>query len=376
MNWIRFNEDEERLIVMVKTFRGKIENIILIPNKDINTVAISTRKFGFFNPDFKEIALKNNIWDAIILHESMHCFPEFISPWYAPIEILPEKLEKYKMRIIPNSIEDIVINHTLWLWEESPIRSGGYNVPNITKKLIRYFNEFPFPYSLPASIKAIAEYMGKLHFSVLQCVMQQKEGKNCTPHIYLKNKIYGGITKSLARYINELCNSRAVTLSEGGITLQVKINISKNILYETRYRGRSIPQYVPVRTDIISQIYDLLDLHFAEAYDIKVEKLREKAFEHYKKIISAYRSKKRFRKGCEKEVILYPSVYGENKHLVFDFLLKISDKQLPSSTSFIRKSIDFGYGKMTLTKGEIVEPWEKKERIRKIELQRLKKWIK
>lgn len=145
MNWIRFNEDDERLLVMVKTFRGKIENIILIPNKDINTVAISTRKFGFFNPDFKEIALKNNIWDAIILHESMHCFPEFISPWYAPIEILPEKLERYKMRIIPNSIEDIVINHTLWLWEESPIRSGGYNVPNITKKLIRYFNEFAFP---------------------------------------------------------------------------------------------------------------------------------------------------------------------------------------------------------------------------------------
>ena len=55
--------------------------------------------------------------------------------------------------------------------------------------------------------------------------------------------------------------------------------------FETRYEGKTIPQFVTLNQRIISKIYDLLDIHFSEAYNIDVMKLRKDAYVNYKKTV-------------------------------------------------------------------------------------------
>jgi len=372
--WIKKLQDtDEALVLKVKTFSEGEKTVCFFPSEIVDTIDVGVfdKLSGFYNPDFKEKAEELHFWDEILVHEVLHFYKEFIAPWYATIDVLPDDIPSEVISTVPNLIEDIAINHTLWLWEVNPMRSAGYGVPNITEKLIQYYDNFLDSSSLPSSLAAVQECIGIFHFEILKQISnQRKEFKKTESCIHLKNTIYIDI-KSLSNKINHLINTLAVSLNVEKNSMIVNLNINPGKInrpsFETRYKGTPIPQFVTLNQVIISNIYDLLDIHFSEAYNIDIMKLRKDAYLNYKKTILDEKKKaskiinnvKSFRFNFEKRV-------EKNKHII-DFYFDIVDKK--SNLKNTDKS-----DKRISVEQKIV-PWEKYTRMKSSELLRLKKWV-
>ena len=383
MNWEVITEDDKQIILQVKTLDNKTKRVHLISSPGSNTVGvfyIDDIPIGIFDPEIKEKSIKLGVWNALLDHEVMHLYPEFVAQWYSVMDVFPEIIDINIKRLIPNVFEGIAINHTLFLWEASPIRGGPYfKKSEITEKVVRYYKEICQSNNIPPSVAAVRELLSNVHIDLLENIIaQKKHGEKRTDiHVRLKNKIYGEVTPFILNNLNKLLNSFAVSLSVNGRTVVCEMNIKREQtpipLFETRCNGRIIPQYVHLCSRLINPIYDSLDVHFAEAYDIKVEKLRKAAYHNYKKTIRNYKNKKIKRRDNKKSIVLFPSSYKENKKLIFDFSLKMSDRKIGGVPRKI--TINNEIGKMEITSGEVIEPWERLERIRMAELLRLKKWM-
>jgi hypothetical protein len=381
MFWEIINQSEDSFVLKTKTFSEGDKKVFFVSSDEADTIFVCRKEspLGYFNPDFKTEALEMGVWDALLGHESLHCCSEFIAPWYAPIDILPETLSDNLKTLIPNSIEDLVINHTLWLWEENPIRSGGYAIPDVTEKLIKCFEKFPYQSSSPSSVAAVVECFGKFHVTILKSILKQREGsKTEDDSISLKNTIRGNVIQPLAKEVNGLFNSLAVSLSKEKRTVNVILNIAERgrpnrPSFEARYDRKPVPQYVPLHLDGVRRIYDLLDVHFAEAYNMRVSALRKEAYENYKKVILSQKKQSARGQDDEKSVVLFPNIYREDKKLICDFSLQIINKKsdLLSGTRIINHE----KGNMEITGGVLLEPWERFERMRMFELRRLKQWV-
>ena len=373
--WIKKLQDtDEALVLKAKTFSEGEKTICFFPSEIVDTIQVGVfdKLSGFYNPDFKEKAEELHFWDEILVHEILHFYQEFIAPWYATIDVLPDDISSEVISIIPNLIEDIAINHTLWLWEVNPIRSAGYRVPNMTEKLILYYDNLSDSSSLPSPLAAIQECIGMFHFEILKQISnQRKKFQKTESHIHLKNIIYIDIT-SLANKMNHLINTLAVCLNVEKNSMIVNLNINPGEIsrppFETRYKGNPIPQFVTFNQRIISEIYDLLDIHFSQAYNIDIMKLRKNAYWNYKKFILDEKKKaltninkiKSFRFNFKERV-------EKNKNII-DFYFDIIDEK-PDL-----KNINKSDNKVSFE--QKIEPWEKYTRMKSFELTRLKKWVK
>lgn len=371
--WIKLLQDtDDSLVLKVKTISEGEKTVCFFPSENVDTINVMEfdKLSGVYNSIFKEKAKTLDFWSAVTTHEVMHFFSEFIAPWYAPIDILSKYQYIEMTPIIPNIIEDIAINNTLWLWEFNPIRSAGYTIPGITGRLIKCHEEFPFRSQLPFPISAVVENLNMIHMGLLKRSLEQS--KDDTPkniHIHLRNKLQGNIFHSVEILLNTFINSRAVSLTKNNRTMYVNLNINGIALntpvYETQYRGKRIPQYVPVNNELITKIYDFLDEHFAEAYDIKVDTLRREAYTCYKKKLSD-QMRKTYNKNDQKYMALSWKIFEKNRKLIFNFDL-IDDK--------FEKKVDCSIGDMDVRSGLGADSWEQFTRMKLSELLRLKKWV-
>ena len=159
MFWEVLSDSDDAIVLSVKTFSEGIKKVCFVPSDEIDTILVFRKEspLGMFNPDFKKKAIQKDVWDILLGHESLHCCSEFIAPWYAPIDILPEAIPDTLKTLIPNAIEDLAINHTLWLWEENPMRSAGYVIPNFTEGLIKCCEDLPHYLVAPSPLAAVVE---------------------------------------------------------------------------------------------------------------------------------------------------------------------------------------------------------------------------
>ncbi len=141
--------------------------------------------------------------------------------------------------------------------------------------------------------------MNNAHNELISNIMRQRENntENKEIHLSIQGKIFDDVAPSLLRQLNNLIDSNAVSLSvdQRSVVCNIKLE-GKNIgnpLVETRCNGVVIPQFVHLSSNIINPIYDTLDVHFAEAYDIKIEELRKMAYNNYKKILREHNNKEK-----------------------------------------------------------------------------------
>jgi hypothetical protein len=340
-----------------------------------------------YNPCFRKRAQKCGVWEAALFHEAMHCLPEFFVPWYSVIDVLPEELKPWQKTLIPNLIEDIIINHTLWLWEISPIRTTNvFRKLGIIKELIQYWEGFKFAPPLPASISAVFQFFSEIHMKSLQKIMQNRNETELSIDIHLKNPLSRELINPILNNIALLLNQRAVSLSLKNRTIEVYLDITrKDSLkvphYETRLDGKTIPQYIPANFSYISQIYDLLDIHFAKSYDVDLKNLRRRALDAYKKRLKdKMKTKKTISPtNSDKTIYLDWKSYIENTLLVYDFGLKSSQKHSKKKQSYVSSPhySDSNYlvKQVINEKSSITNPWERWTRIKISELLRLEKHI-
>jgi hypothetical protein len=378
--WLKIlQENDEAFVLNAKTFSEGKKTIYFFPSKRVDTINVweIDRLSGLYNPIFKKKAESLDFWYAVTTHEVMHFFSEFIAPWYAPMDVLPEGQSSVVLPIIPNVIEDIVINHTLWLWEENPIRSAGYSLPGITEKLIICHENFPFKPSLPPSVRAVVENLNMIHIDILKLIIKQKRNSEIKEsHFHLKNRLQGNIFHSLAPLVNTLLNSRAVSVTKDGRTINVNLNITgtntKLLVYETRYKGKPIPQFVPLNNEIVAKIYDLLDEHFAKTYDIKLDTLRKKAYTSYKKKLANHRQKASDKKNNAKSMMILPRIYRKYNSLIVDFNLKYENN---IQERYPEKKGEPVIQNMMISRDFVSKSWERFTRMKSGELLRLKKWL-
>jgi hypothetical protein len=381
MFWEVLSDSDDAIVLSVRTFSEGIKKVCFVPSDEIDTILVLRKEspLGLFNRDFKKKAVQKDIWDILLGHESLHCCSEFIAPWYAPIDILPEAIPNTLKTLIPNAIEDLVINHTLWLWEENPMRSAGYVIPNFTERLIKCCEELPQHSIVPSPLAAVVELIGQSHLATLKSVLNQRKGNRAEAQsILLKNIIHGNIIRPLAGEINGLFNSLAVSLLKEKRTVKVNLEIStkgrpNRPLYETKYDGKPIPQYIPLHLDGVRRIYDLFDIHFAEAYGMKVDTLRKDSYENYKKVIFNRKTQLSRENKSKKSIVLFPKIYRENNKLICDFSLQLINEK--STKLSEKKVINLENGEMEITGSELLEPWERFERMRMFELRRLQQWV-
>ena len=383
MQWKVLAEDDTKIILQVKTLDNKIKKIHLISKPGSNTIGIfyvDSIPLGIFDPKVREKATKMGVWNALLDHEVMHLYPEFVSQWYSIMDVLPIPFDINIKRLIPNILEDIAINHTLFRWEVSPIRGGpDFKKANIIEKLTKYAREERQPNNLPSSVAAVQGLLNNVHMRLLNNLIHRKKQteKRKDVHIRLKHRVFGEVTPYILKNLNELINSNAVSLKVNGRTVVYRINIiRKQIglpLLEARCNGRIIPQYVHLCPTLINPIYDALDIHFAGAYDIKVEKLRKVAYDNYKKTIMSYEDSRGNYNREMKCVVPIPRIYGENRRVIFDFSSKTSEKK--DVIDLQKTSFEYDMGKLDIEAGEPLRPWERMNSIRMAELLRLKKWV-
>lgn len=376
------SEDEDKTILKARMLNNKKKTIHLISKPGLNSIgifSINNIPFGMYDPEIKKIAIEKEAWEAILEHEIMHIFPEFTAQWYSTLDILPEEFDIDTKRIIPNIFEDIAINHTLFRWESSPVRAGSFKIKNVIQKIIQFAQEVKYRSNLPPTIAVVRELMNNIHTELISNLIRQRENTNEKKEIHLnfQGRIYGDVVPNLLRHLKYFINSNAVSLNIDERTVICNIKLKgKNIgnpVVETRCNGVVVPQFVYLSPNIINNIYDNLDVHFAEAYNIKVDKLRNMAYNNYKKIFRTYKNKEKI-DNKSRLINFTPNIYSEDNRIIFDFNLETSESR--KNNPIKNKEIKFNLGTLNIKTERAETPWERYNSIKNSELFRLKKWIK
>jgi|GEM_PF-4624176 len=332
MWWHILEENKDSFVLEVYTFRRKKKNVLFCSDPGSNTVMIAKKDgklLGYYDPDLRDQANKLGIWEAVLSHEALHCNQEFTAPYYLGIDVIPANIGIQEKYLVPNMIEDVVINHTIWLWEQSPFRCPKrFREPNLVEKLIRYYDLAPrFP-STNAGIDTLQKWFLQAHMTALKGIQNIKsKGKNEKRiDIYVEDEKDKDISSEIIPNIFRMLNGRATVISDGDkhiiAILEPKIIGYKSPIYETRYKKKIIPQFVPIDKSIINSIYHLLDIYFARTYNMELNDMRKRISQLIsKKITGGKKERDKIQQSGEEIHIDVKRDPGKKK-LILDLSLK------------------------------------------------------
>jgi len=332
MWWKVIGGDDDFFVIEIDTFRGEKVRVPFTSAPDSNIIMIAKigGKFqGFYDPYLHKQATELGIWDAVLSHEALHCNQEFIAPYYPGIDLIPANIGIQEKYLVPNMIEDVVINHTIWLWEQSPFRCPKrFREQNLVEKIIRYYKLAPSFPSHNVGIDALQKWFLQAHMTALKGVqnIKSKDKHEKGIDIYVEDEKDKDISSAIISNIFRLLNGRATSLYEGAkhiiAFLEPKIPGYKSPLYETRYKGKVIPQFVPMDKSIISSIYHLLDIYFARTYNMDLHDMRKRVSQLIpKKITRGKKERDKIQQSGEEIHIDVKRDPGKKK-LIFDLSLK------------------------------------------------------